>query len=817
MARISVILVNYRGPEDSIAAAKYLHESDWPTEDLEIVIVDNDSGDGSYETLKEALPDCVVLQSGENLGFAGGCNFGVKHSTGDIVAFLNNDARPDKSWISEAVKAIDEDPTIGCVASKVLDWDGEKIDYVDGSLTWFGMGYKREAEQVDRGQWEVAKNVLFPTGAAMFVPRKIYDELGGFDERFFMFYEDVDFGWRVNLSGYNVRYVPTSVAFHRHHVTMNKFGNYRETYLLERNAFACLYKNLGTDLLRTVFAPALALSLERAGGRTEGEYDEAQDIYASGHTSMPKMGATATFGISHFVENLPSFAESRQEIQTHRKKSDAQILPLMRNAMEPAYPIPSYLTLHEKLVELFHINSAFAGESKVLVVTGEAISPKMAGPAIRAWEISKRLSVEHVVRLCSTVGVHKHESNGETFEVFYGDPRTLRALTDWADVIVFQGFLLESAPWLMDSDKVIVADIYDPMHLEQLEQARDQGPKGRKESIEGVTDVLNRQISRADRFLCASDKQRQFWLGQLAALGRLNANVLGTGKAPEDLISICPFGLDEEPPVQTEHAIRGKVPGISADDKIILWGGGVYNWFDPISLIHAIDQLKDTHPDVRLYFLGMKHPNPGVPEMEIAHRTLELSAKLGLTDKFVFFNHDWVPYNERQNYLLDANVGVSTHFEHVETQFSFRTRILDYLWAALPIVATRGDSFGNILEKEGIGISVESGNVSELVNALEKTLYDADFASECSANIREFSQQFTWTNALKPLLEFCNDPQRAKDVEFVEASFTSLGLPDYFKPSFDPLRDAKLAVEYLRAGGPGVLKDKVLGRLHKYF
>ena len=78
--------------------------------------------------------------------------------------------------------------TIGAVASKVLDWDGNLVDYVDGSLTWFGMGYKREAEQEDRGAWNVAKDVLFPTGAAMFVPRHVYEELGGFDDRYFMFY-----------------------------------------------------------------------------------------------------------------------------------------------------------------------------------------------------------------------------------------------------------------------------------------------------------------------------------------------------------------------------------------------------------------------------------------------------------------------------------------------------------------------------------------------------------------------------------------------------------------------------------------------------
>lgn len=814
MTKVSVILVNFRGADDSIAAARYLRQCDWPQDQLEIVVVDNDSGDGSYEKLSKELPDCVVLQSGANLGFAGGCNFGVKHSTGDIVAFLNNDARPHREWVRAAVEAIQSDSSIGCVASKVLDWEGGKIDYVDGSLTWFGMGYKREAEREDNGEWETPKNVLFPTGAAMFVPRSLYEQLNGFDERYFMFYEDVDFGWRVNLAGYNVRYVPTSIAYHRHHVTMKKFGNYREAYLLERNALACLYKNLGPELLRTVFAPALALAVERSAQQAEVSAGQGPISYSETSPGVLKSAVTAPYAVSYFVDILPSLMESRREIQGSRKKSDEEIIPLMRNALEPAYPLPRYLALHESLVKIFHIDSSLAKQGKILVVTGEPVAEKMAGPAIRAWEMCRRLSVEHAVRLCSTAGASGRTS--DTFEIFSADTNTLKELTNWADIIIFQGFLLESAPWLRGSDKIIVADIYDPMHLEQLEQARDQGPEGRKRSIEGVTDVLNRQIARADKFLCASEKQRNFWLGQLAVQGRLNMNVLGKNRSATDLIDICPFGLDENPPVQTEHAIRGKVPGIGMDDKIIIWGGGVYNWFDPISLIRAVDSLKDKHPDIRLYFLGMKHPNPGVPDMAVAQEALELSSSLGLTNKYVFFNHDWVPYNERQNYLLDANVGVSTHFEHVETQFSFRTRILDYLWASLPIVATRGDSFGNVLDDEGIGISVEPRNVSDLAAALEALLYDPQRAAACAERIRSYAKQFEWNNALAPLLEFCRHPQRANDIRYATLGELPAGMLGFINPGFDFKRDIKLIYEYLKTGGPKVLVSKITSRAKKY-
>ncbi len=92
----------------------------------------------------------------------------------------------------------------------------------------------------------------------------------------------------------------------------------------------------------------------------------------------------------------------------------------------------------------------------------------------------------------------------------------------------------------------------------------------------------------------------------------------------------------------------------------------------------------------------------------MAVRARELADSLGLTGRHVFFNEKWVPYNDRQNFLLDADVGVSTHFEHIETTFSFRTRILDYLWTHLPIVTTRGDGFGDLVIAEGLGVAVRN-------------------------------------------------------------------------------------------------------------
>lgn len=131
-----------------------------------------------------------------------------------------------------------------------------------------------------------------------------------------------------------------------------------------------------------------------------------------------------------------------------------------------------------------------------------------------------------------------------------------------------------------------------------------------------------------------------------------------------------------------------------------------------------MDLIRHEHGDVRLCFMGMRHPNPAVPEMRVATELRLLSNQLELADKYGFFNSDWVDYSDRHNVLMDADVGVSTHFKHIETAYSFRTRILDYLWVGLPIAATTGDLFGNALGSEGVGIGVPPEDVDALARAL---------------------------------------------------------------------------------------------------
>jgi glycosyltransferase involved in cell wall biosynthesis len=307
-----------------------------------------------------------------------------------------------------------------------------------------------------------------------------------------------------------------------------------------------------------------------------------------------------------------------------------------------------------------------------------------------------------------------------------------------------------------------------------------------------------------------------FWLGQLAALGRINPATYDGDPDLDGLISIVPFGLSATPPVHERAVLKGVMPGIGVDDKLLLWSGGLYNWFDPKTLIRAVALLSERHDNVRLFFQGTKHPHPGVPEMAIVAESRSLAAELGVLDSSVFFNSSWVDYDERQNYLTEADAGVSTHFSHIETTFSFRTRILDYLWAELPMVVTDGDHFAELVATEKLGIVVEAGNTEQLADALERALFDERFIEEAKANIHRVRERYYWETALAPLVNFVASAQHSGDHRGLTAGeYANASRLRKRRRRSGVRHDVGRVLFYLRNGGARTVLSKVKNRLKR--
>ncbi len=203
-------------------------------------------------------------------------------------------------------------------------------------------------------------------------------------------------------------------------------------------------------------------------------------------------------------------------------------------------------------------DATIARPTRVVVITGDPIGRKMAGPAIRAWNIAAELSKRSAVALVTTTNLEPGlEAPFGLHRVRPGDDSAFNALEEWCDVILFQGHAMASFERLQTSTKVVIVDIYDPMHLEQLEQGREL-PRGTWElNVQTATHSMNQQLAIGDFFLCASERQRPFYLGQLTALGRVNPANYERDPDLSKLLAVVPFGLPSEPPAAHRERAEG--------------------------------------------------------------------------------------------------------------------------------------------------------------------------------------------------------------------------------------------------------------------
>ncbi len=706
---ITVVVVNLNGKDllgpclDSLAAQAY------PAEQIEIILIDNASTDGSVAQVRRTHPDVRILVNDTNVGFSPAVNQAAVTAQGTYLALLNNDAVADPLWLSEAVQHLESYDEAACVASLILRDDKQTIDYAGGTMAFNGMGYAEHVEQDKAMAPTASQPTLFASGGAMVTRTVVFRETGGFDDSYFAFFEDVDFGWRLWVMGYETHLVPSSVVYHRHHGTIKRFGYARERYLLERNALATIFKNYGDQNLATALPPAILLTVLRGLSDVDGGDGLPDFTITTGarnldeeRVAIPALTAAHLAALRDFGRALPELNGKRQQIQLRRARPDDVILPLFNETLRPNVSGPEYKEAWEAALEIFGLREHLDRPTRVLIITGDRLTPKMAGPAIRAYEMATALTE---AGLDVTLGsLSPPQIGGRTIgkrefvTTDVGAPGAIDNYLGATDVVIFQGFVMHDLPQIDAFDGPVVVDIYDPFHLENMTSRKDDHGWFRYATHHSDTAVLNRQLERGDFFVCASEKQRDFWLGQLSAVKRVNPATFDADESLRGLVDVAPFGLPGGPPIMTEpRAIRSRHEAIETGDFVLLWGGGIYNWFDPLTLLRAVGQVAHDHPAVKLFFMGNAHPNPDVPKFAMAGRAFALAQELDLLDSHVFFNDGWVEYAHRQNFLLDASVGVSTHYEHLETRFSFRTRILDYIWCELPILATEGDTLSALI------------------------------------------------------------------------------------------------------------------------
>jgi glycosyltransferase involved in cell wall biosynthesis len=325
--------------------------------------------------------------------------------------------------------------------------------------------------------------------------------------------------------------------------------------------------------------------------------------------------------------------------------------------------------------------------------------------------------------------------------------------------VISQGLSLRLYQLLFSSAKHII-DLFDPLPLELLQHG-----KGTKHALHrSVTrDRLRILLRFGDHFICACPEQRDFWLGALSAVGRINRAWQRRDPSLSDLIDTVPFGIARDEPHAAPGTMRKYFPALPGDAQVLWWGGGLWDWMDPLTLIRAMSRLRQIHPEYHLVFPGIRHPNPNLPAHAMVDEARALARKLDLEANGVWLGDGWIPYDQRGACMKEAVAGVSMHHRTVEAHFSFRTRLLDYLWGGLPVIASGGDPLGERARREGWGLIVEPGNEDALLAALIHFAGDDELRRTLRERVAASREDFRWEVVIAPLVRLIRDERRAPD------------------------------------------------------
>ena len=254
---VTAIVLNFNGRGYVEAAVQSVLDQD--RGGIEVLVVDNGSSDGSADELAARFGERIrLIRSPRNLGFGGGNNLGLREARGPYVVLLNNDAVASASFVRELVSAAEAEPRAGMVAAKVLEHARRDVIDTAGHLLYpDGLNRGRGRLEADRGQYDGCTTALFPSGAAALYRRAMLDEIGLFDESFFLYGDDAELGLRGRLAGWGCAFAPRAVAHHRYSQTSGAYSSLKAFYV-ERNRVWVLLKLFPWSLV--VLSPAYTVA-----------------------------------------------------------------------------------------------------------------------------------------------------------------------------------------------------------------------------------------------------------------------------------------------------------------------------------------------------------------------------------------------------------------------------------------------------------------------------------------------------------------------------------------------------------------------------
>ncbi|MBI2215426.1 MAG: glycosyltransferase family 2 protein [Acidobacteria bacterium] len=366
-----VVIVTWNGRDDTLraldATLAQTGNGRGQVPDVRVTVVDNGSTDGTRDEVVRRGERVRLICLAENRGFTGGVAAATEASDAEHFVFLNNDALPESGWLESLVGAMASAPAdVAAVAGRIIDYEGQRADFVDGAMTFdghaFQPGFRKPLGTIS--ERPPGAEMLFACGGNMVVRRDAWHALGGFDDDFFAYLEDVDFGWRVWLTGRRVLWEPGATVRHRSSATSDRLGSFERGVLFERNALQTVFKNYDDEHLRTMAGPILLTLLHRTLRYTTDRNPGSDALRRapfgeSNHRAgtslsiiarlLAKFGyhkgpvitdplTTMQFRALHwFFANRDSLARKRAAVQAMRTRGDDEILAKFGPLLVPTY------------------------------------------------------------------------------------------------------------------------------------------------------------------------------------------------------------------------------------------------------------------------------------------------------------------------------------------------------------------------------------------------------------------------------------------------------------------------------------------------
>jgi hypothetical protein len=370
---------------------------------------------------------------------------------------------------------------------------------------------------------------------------------------------------------------------------------------------------------------------------------------------------------------------------------------------------------------------------RILVPVSGVLGEDLAGPQIRAVEFAKALSRDYEVTLAASDGT---DGERDGVRVVAADrPRLLRESASH-DAILSGSF----PPYLLACKSLLrfvaITDQYDPHDHEIATKQQTERQRDRELSTRAAWQML--QLRYADIVLCAGERQREQLMHTVDSLSGSRL------RAPDPIV--IPFGIPDPPPPSASRPLHEHFPQLADEDTLVLWWGSVWRWLDADTAVRAFATMAASRPDIKLVITAGRPPHSGSERFyNAAAEVRALAEDLGVLGRTVLFFDEWIPYDQRHDYLREADIGLTLHRHAEEARLAARARYMDYLSAELPCVLGRGDETAEEFGAAGFATLLESPSPDDLAKALLALVDDPGKLPAARAAGHSLAAQHRWS------------------------------------------------------------------------